>query len=60
MRMPGVVAGVVVPGAKLGRRLGFPTANLECPAQALPDFGVYAAEVDILEGDEPPAAAASR
>ncbi len=36
------LAGWVVPGRALGRRLGFPTANLRLlPGQALPRRGVY-------------------
>ena len=35
--------GKVVEGEKRGRRLGFPTANLDVhPRQALPPFGIYA------------------
>lgn len=43
--------GRVIKGHQLGRRLGFPTANLEMvdPMQLLPAFGVYA--VDVLIGD---------
>ncbi len=38
-----VVRGVVVPGDRRGRLLGFPTANLRPGAGAeLPPFGVYA------------------
>jgi riboflavin kinase/FMN adenylyltransferase len=38
-----MVPGTVVPGAKRGRQLGFPTANLETPPhQALPADGIYA------------------
>ena len=39
-----VLTGLVAPGEKLGRKLGFPTANLQ-PSQGmlLPCFGVYAA-----------------
>jgi riboflavin kinase/FMN adenylyltransferase len=37
------VAGTVVPGAKRGRELGFPTANLDTPPNhALPADGIYA------------------
>jgi riboflavin kinase/FMN adenylyltransferase len=39
-----VLRGKVVPGAGLGRRLGFPTANVVIPAQKLPPYGVYRAE----------------
>lgn len=38
------LAGLVMPGEKLGRKLGFPTANLQPPeGLLLPRFGVYAA-----------------
>lgn len=38
-----LVTGTVVPGAKRGRQLGFPTANLATPPhQALPADGIYA------------------
>jgi riboflavin kinase/FMN adenylyltransferase len=38
-----LVPGTVVPGAKRGRQLGFPTANLATPPhQALPADGIYA------------------
>ena len=36
------VAGRVVHGRKLGRQLGFPTANLRLAADEGPRFGVYA------------------
>lgn len=42
-----VVAGVVIGGNKIGRRIGFPTANVAV-AQDLPiDDGVYAARVEV-------------
>ncbi|MGX6450213.1 riboflavin kinase, partial [Patulibacter sp. S7RM1-6] len=40
------LAGVVRDGRRLGRRLGFPTANLPLPADGDWAFGVYAARVD--------------
>ena len=40
-----VFSGVVVEGQKLGRQLGFPTANVANIAQMLPLGGVYAAVV---------------
>jgi riboflavin kinase/FMN adenylyltransferase len=46
-------SGTVVEGNKLGRTIGYPTANLQ-PAsndKLLPGDGVYA--VDVLTGDEP-------
>lgn len=33
--------GEIIHGDHLGRQLGFPTANLDIAAQALPPFGVY-------------------
>ena len=37
------LAGDVVRGDALGRRLGFPTANMDVTGRVLPPFGVYAA-----------------
>jgi riboflavin kinase/FMN adenylyltransferase len=41
--------GEVVPGARRGQRLGFPTANirLDDPAKCLPPEGVYAVRVEV-------------
>ena len=40
---PHVLTGTVRPGQQLGRKLGFPTANLHLPeGLAVPKFGVYA------------------
>lgn len=40
---PHILTGTVVPGHQLGRRLGFPTANLLLPPELVaPKFGVYA------------------
>ena len=40
---PHILTGTVVPGKQLGRKLGFPTANLHLPeGLAVPKFGVYA------------------
>jgi riboflavin kinase/FMN adenylyltransferase len=50
------VEGVVVPGDQRGRALGFPTANLEIPADsAVPGRGVYAASA-VLSGGRTAAA----
>lgn len=39
---PHILTGSVVPGHQLGRRLGFPTANLLLPEElVIPKFGVY-------------------
>jgi riboflavin kinase/FMN adenylyltransferase len=45
--------GIVQRGDRLGRRLGFPTANLAATALALPPTGVYAAWARV-DGVEPP------
>ncbi len=44
--------GTVVEGQRVGRKLGFPTANIEAsdPNKLIPGYGVYAVEV-ALEGD---------
>ena len=49
---PHSCSGVVVSGQRLGRRLGFPTANLQRldPLQLLPPAGVYACRVYSLPG----------
>ncbi len=41
------LAGVVMPGDQLGRKLGFPTANLEVAGRVLPPNGVYVARASI-------------
>jgi riboflavin kinase/FMN adenylyltransferase len=43
------LAGTVVRGEGLGRRLGFPTANLDTSGLVLPPNGVYAARARIGE-----------
>jgi len=49
---PYAVAGVVVAGDRLGRELGWPTANVRPadPRQLLPAHGVYAAEMRRGDG----------
>jgi riboflavin kinase/FMN adenylyltransferase len=42
---PYALSGRVLPGDQLGRRLGFPTANLDITGLELPPRGVYAARV---------------
>jgi riboflavin kinase/FMN adenylyltransferase len=45
---PYTLTGSVVTGQKLGRTLGFPTANLDVsPEKFLPRFGVYSAKVQL-------------
>lgn len=46
---PWLLAGKVDRGAQLGRKLGFPTANLVTAGMVLPPSGVYALEA-IVEG----------
>lgn len=47
---PHLFTGKVIHGHKLGRRLGFPTANLVLPEQlVVPKFGVYACRC-IIDG----------
>ncbi|WP_395750774.1 bifunctional riboflavin kinase/FAD synthetase [Prosthecobacter sp.] len=41
------VFGTVVEGRKLGRQLGFPTANVDVENEQLPPIGVYAVEARI-------------
>lgn len=52
---PHVLTGTVVHGQKIGRKLGFPTANLLIPpAVAVPKFGVYACRA-VIDGKSYPA-----
>lgn len=44
---PYAIEGVVVAGHQLGRRIGFPTANVEARGRMLPATGVYAADVEV-------------
>ena len=41
------LGGKVIQGAQVGRKLGFPTANLEITGRVVPPNGVYAAHADI-------------
>ncbi len=45
---PHLIAGDVVAGKRLGRTIGFPTANLAGVVEMLPPFGVYAVLVDVV------------
>ena len=47
---PFAVRGIVEHGAKLGRTLGFPTANLRLGDYLRPRFGVYAVRVRMPDG----------
>lgn len=44
------IEGPVLHGAKRGRALGYPTANMGVEGLHLPRFGVYAVLVDVLDG----------
>lgn len=44
------IDGAVQHGAKRGRALGYPTANLSLAGLHLPRFGVYAVKVDVISG----------
>lgn len=45
---PHILTGTVVPGRKLGRTIGIPTANLALPREvAVPKFGVYACKAAV-------------
>lgn len=44
------LAGVVIPGDRLGQQLGFPTANLDTTGLRLPPPGVYAAHAAFGHG----------
>jgi len=43
------MSGRVVRGLGLGRKLGFPTANLDTKGRVLPPHGVYAVHVNLAE-----------
>lgn len=50
MGYPPRLEGIVVPGDRRGRRLGFPTANLAFDyAPAMPPLGIYVARVGVPE-----------
>lgn len=52
---PHILSGTVVHGQALGRKLGFPTANLLLPeGLAIPKFGVYACSC-LIDGKRYPA-----
>ena len=44
------IEGEVIHGAKRGRELGYPTANMSVSGLHLPKLGVYAVRVDVLTG----------
>lgn len=46
------IEGEVIHGAKRGRELGYPTANISVAGLHLPRLGVYAVLVDVLTGPQ--------
>ena len=46
-----IVEGVVIGGNRLGRKLGFPTANIAIDDDLAVDNGVYSSKV-VVEGEE--------
>ena len=50
MGRPFAIEGIVVEGAKLGRTLGFPTANVPLGDYVRPRFGVYATRTRLPDG----------
>ena len=52
---PYTVRGEIVVGARRGRSLGFPTANLAPENEVLPAAGVYAGFVTLLDAGDPAA-----
>ncbi|MBW4330617.1 bifunctional riboflavin kinase/FAD synthetase [Stakelama sp. CBK3Z-3] len=47
---PFAIRGVVEPGAKLGRELGYPTANLRLHSYLRPKYGIYAVRGMLPDG----------
>jgi riboflavin kinase/FMN adenylyltransferase len=54
---PFAIRGVVEHGAKLGRQLGFPTANMRLLDYVRPRYGVYAVRVRLADGSMVPGVA---
>ena len=54
---PFAIRGVVQHGDKLGREIGFPTANIDMAAYLRPHYGVYAVTSRLADGRELPGAA---
>lgn len=44
------ISGIVVGGNRIGRTLGFPTANIACDTETDIERGVYAVRVDVGDG----------
>lgn len=54
---PFTIRGIVEHGAKLGRTLGYPTANLRLGDYQRPAYGVYAVTVELASGKRVPGVA---
>jgi riboflavin kinase/FMN adenylyltransferase len=54
---PFAIEGIVQKGRQLGRRLGFPTANVLLGDYVAPRFGVYATRTRLVDGRELPGVA---
>jgi riboflavin kinase/FMN adenylyltransferase len=54
---PYAIAGIVQPGDKRGRELGYPTANLTLGDYQRPRYGIYAVRVTLDDGTEHPGVA---
>jgi riboflavin kinase/FMN adenylyltransferase len=49
--------GTIVPGKQIGRRIGFPTINIDWHPELIPAFGVYAVELVTPNGVAEPSVA---
>ena len=54
---PFAIRGIVQHGAKLGRTIGFPTANLDMASYLRPRYGIYAVTARLPDGRVVPGAA---
>ena len=54
---PFAIEGVVQPGDKRGRELGYPTANVELGDYQRPRYGIYAVRATLDDGSEHPGVA---
>jgi riboflavin kinase/FMN adenylyltransferase len=54
---PFAIEGVVERGRQLGRRLGYPTANVSLADYVVPKFGVYATRTRLPDGRKLPGVA---
>lgn len=57
MTRPFAIRAPVIHGAKLGRTIGYPTANQEMGAYLRPAYGIYAATARLADGSVVPGAA---